>query len=114
MLKEAILENPNSEAYRCNHRLLEGELKDLSHSERKTTDPLKVLQVYKQEMYPKKFDETINKLLGVSIQGFEVGETIPSMLKIPENINDIGKAKIVKSKNDTGAKPKQNQCSNNG
>ena len=102
--KEAILGKPNSEdTGATTSDPPEGELKDLSQ-ERKQQIFESIAGIQAGDV-PKKFDETINKLLGVSIQRSEVGETIRKYAENPENINDIGKAKIVKSKNDTGAKP---------
>ena len=102
--KEAILGKPSEEATGATTSTpAEGELKDLSQ-ERKQQIFESIAGIQAGDV-PKKFDETINKLLGVTIQRSEVGETIRKYAENPENINDIGKAKIVKSKNDTGAKP---------
>ena len=102
--KEAILGKPSEAATGATTSTpAEGEVKDLSQ-ERKQEIFESIAGIQAGDV-PKKFDETINKLLGITIQRSEVGETIRKYAENPENINSIGQAKIVKSKNDTGTKP---------
>lgn len=102
--KEAMLGKPSESATGATTSTpAQGDIKSLSQ-ERKQEIFQSIAGIQAGEV-PKKFDETIDKLLGITIQRSEVGETIRKFAENPENINSIGQAKIVKSKNDSGTKP---------
>lgn len=54
---------------------------------------------------PADFDKELQKLLGISVKRSELGETILEYATKDENINDIGKSPITKTKNDAGQQP---------
>jgi hypothetical protein len=81
----------------------EGELKEFTEDEK--------LEIYESltgisnGKLPVDFDQKIQELLGVVITRSQLGETIRDYAENEENINDIGKAEIVKSYLEGGAVP---------
>lgn len=61
---------------------------------------------------PADFDAEIKKVLGISVKRSDLGESIREYAEAEENMNDIGKSKIVKSNLDAGqqAMGKARQC----
>ena len=61
---------------------------------------------------PADFDAEIKKVLGIAVKRSDLGESIREYAEKEENMNDIGKAKIVKSRLDSGrqAMGKAGQC----
>ena len=54
---------------------------------------------------PADFQAKIDKLLGITITRSEVGESIRTFAEKPENVNPIGKSKMVKAANESGNVP---------
>lgn len=81
----------------------EGELK--SFTEEQKLELYESLTGIENGKLPADFDSKIQELLGVVITRSQLGETIRDYAENPENINDIGKAEIVKSFFEGGKTP---------
>jgi|TARA_R110000823_G_scaffold8593_5_gene30150 hypothetical protein len=62
------------------------------------------IAVQEKSMSMEKFKASLDKELGITVRRSDLGETIRDYADKEENINDIGKSKIVKSKDDVGCK----------
>ena len=105
-VEEAILGEPNdADTGATVSSPAEGEIKDLS--EERKQQIFESIAGIQAGNVPENFDANLSELLGIVIQRSEVGESIRTYAENPDNINEIGQAKIVKTKNDTGQVPQK-------
>jgi len=99
-LDEALLGSPADTAGATEE---EGEERELSQEEK--------LQIFESitglenSTLPADFDAELSKLLGVIVKRSNIGESIREYAENPENINEIGNAKLVESFLDGGRRP---------
>jgi|TARA_X000000950_G_scaffold72161_2_gene89554 hypothetical protein len=99
-LDEALLGSPADTAGATEEQ---GEERELSEDEK--------LRIYESitglenSTLPADFDTELSKLLGVIVNRSNIGEAIREFAENPENINEIGQAKLVDSFLDGGKKP---------
>ena len=79
-------------------------------NEKRELSQERIAQLYKSSggssnKVPADFESEVENLKGVSVKGSKIGETIRSYYEVDSNINDIGKAKIVKNNLDSGQMP---------
>jgi len=99
-LDEALLGNPADSAGATEE---EGEERELSEEEKVRI--FESITGLENATLPADFDAELSKILGVIVNRSNIGETIREYAENPENMNEIGTAKLVDSFLDGGRKP---------